>query len=445
MNNILKEFGKALVVGIAIYLVFLAIHLALGNTLRIDSNLVIDFLQSLLYSVALYMLNMAVFRYFYKKHVDKLYSLKHLYKAIIASLLVTVVGIFLVRIFIKSITQDIDVVLFIQEESFSEYWIPIFIALVCNIIFYSFFYYRYKKDRQVKEQKIIAGTASAQFDALKNQLDPHFLFNSLNVLTSLIEENQQQAQKFTTSLSKVYRYVLEQKNKELIAIDEELAFAKTYMTLLKMRYEDSIVFSIPDKAINSAAKVVPLALQLLLENAVKHNVVSDLYKLHITIKEVDNYLVISNNLQPKKIIAKSSGVGLINIRQRYALLSTRTILIEQNSEEFIVKIPLLTHQLKQPVMNTQNYLSEKKYALAKEHVEKLKGFYINLGLYCLIIPILIGLNLYSTSFPWSIFPALGWGLGLFFHGAEVFNYNLFLGKNWEARKIRELMDKKTDN
>ena len=147
----------------------------------------------------------------------------------------------------------------------------------------------------------------------------------------------------------------------------------------------------------------------------------------------------------KKIIAKSSGVGLINIRQRYALLSTRTILIEQNSEEFIVKIPLLTHQLKQPVMNTQNYLSEKKYALAKEHVEKLKGFYINLGLYCLIIPLLIGLNLYSTSFPWSIFPALGWGLGLFFHGAEVFNYNLFLGKNWEARKIRELMDKKTDN
>ena len=321
----------------------------------------------------------------------------------------------------------------------------IFQIIICNIIFYSFFYYRYKKDRQVKEQKIIAGTASAQFDALKNQLDPHFLFNSLNVLTSLIEENPQQAQKFTTSLSKVYRYVLEQKNKELIAIDEELAFAKTYMTLLKMRYEDNIVFSIPDKAINSAAKVVPLALQLLLENAVKHNVVSDLYKLHITIKEVDNYLVVSNNLQPKKIIAKSSGVGLINIRQRYALLSTRTILIEQNSEEFIVKIPLLTHQLKQPVMNTQNYLSEKKYALAKEHVEKLKGFYINLGLYCLIIPILIGLNLYSTSFPWSIFPALGWGLGLFFHGAEVFNYNLFLGKNWEARKIRELMDKKTDN
>ncbi|MDP5045418.1 MAG: sensor histidine kinase, partial [Leeuwenhoekiella sp.] len=126
-------------------------------------------------------------------------------------------------------------------------------------------------------------------------------------------ENPQQAQKFTTSLSKVYRYVLEQKNKELISLEEELAFAKTYMTLLKMRYENSIVFTMPQHVINPDAKVVPLALQLLLENAVKHNVVSDQHKLHITIEEVGNYLIVKNNLQPKKIMSKSSGVGLIHI------------------------------------------------------------------------------------------------------------------------------------
>ena len=92
-------------------------------------------------------------------------------------------------------------------------------------------------------------------------------------------------------------------------------------------------------------------------------------------------------------------------------------------------------------MNTEQYLSDKKYAMAKEHVEELKGFYINLVLYCLIIPGLILLNMYTTRFPWAIFPALGWGLGVLFHGSEVFGWNPFLGKDWEERKIRELMRK----
>lgn len=141
-------------------------------------------------------------------------------------------------------------------------------------VFLAIYYYRFKQESKVKEQKIIAGTASAKFDALKNQLDPHFLFNSLNVLTSLIEENPDAATKFTTSLSKVYRYVLEQKNKDLVSVEEELEFARLYMTLIKMRFEDSIVFMLPDKLINPEAKVVPLSLQLLLENAVKHNIVT---------------------------------------------------------------------------------------------------------------------------------------------------------------------------
>src|SRR5690606_17315042 len=149
----------------------------------------------------------------------------------------------------------------------------------------------------------------------------HFLFNSLNVLTSLIEENPQKAQKFTTSLSKVYRYVLEQKNKELVSVDEELQFAKTYMSLIKMRFEDSIVFTMPECAANPESKVVPLSLQLLLENAVKHNMVTPNKPLHINIYETQDRLVVKNNLQPKQIVKKSSGVGLSNIKQRYNLLT----------------------------------------------------------------------------------------------------------------------------
>ena len=195
------------------------------------------------------------------------------------------------------------------------------------------FYNKYQQNR-IKEQKVIAGTASAKFDALKNQLDPHFLFNSLNVLTSLIEENPDNAQKFTTSLSKVYRYVLEQKSKELVTVDEELQFAKTYMSLLKMRFEDSIVFTMPEKASNPDSKVVPLSLQLLLENAVKHNMVTSSKPLHIRIYEAQGSLIVENNLQPKQIVKKSTGVGLSNIKQRYDLLTNKKVIIKQRSKPF---------------------------------------------------------------------------------------------------------------
>ena len=170
--------------------------------------------------------------------------------------------------------------------------------------------FRHGLQRGEKEQKVIAGTASAQFESLKNQIDPHFLFNSLNVLSALIEENPESAQKFTTSLSKIYRYVLEQKDKELVTVSEELNFAKTYMNLLKMRFENSITFDLPTDFSNDLAKVVPLSLQLLLENCIKHNVVSESKPLHIKIYMENNFLVVENNLQKKEVLTDRKGVGL---------------------------------------------------------------------------------------------------------------------------------------
>ncbi len=238
----------------------------------------------------------------------------------------------------------------------------------CSYFSCYYFYNKYQKNK-IKEQKVIAGTASAKFDALKNQLDPHFLFNSLNVLTSLIEENPENAQKFTTSLSKVYRYVLEQKNKELVSVDEELEFAKTYMSLLKMRFEDSIIFDIPEKAKNPESKVVPLSLQLLLENAVKHNIVTSNNPLHIKIYEDGDSLVVENNLQTKQIVKKSSGVGLNNIMQRYDLLTSKKIHINKEANRFAVAIPMLTKQIYNMEMK-HNYNEQDAYYKAKKHVEE---------------------------------------------------------------------------
>ena len=199
---------------------------------------------------------------------------KRLWVGAIGSFVLTLITFGLLRFLIHYYYTGDSVSEFFSKETPDSYVIAIVITLIASLFTHAFYFYRALQKREVKEQKIIARTASASFDALKNQLDPHFLFNSLNVLTSLIEEDPNQAQKFTTSLSKVYRYVLEQKNKDLVTVDEELDFARTYVRLLKMRFEDSIVFEIPEKASHPELKIVPLSLQLLLENAVKHNVVT---------------------------------------------------------------------------------------------------------------------------------------------------------------------------
>ncbi|PIE97340.1 MAG: hypothetical protein CR961_02055 [Polaribacter sp.] len=157
-------------------------------------------------------------------------------------------------------------------------------------------------EQEKRQQQIIAKTESAKFESLKTQIDPHFLFNSLNVLTSLISENPEKAEKFTTKLSKVYRYVLEQRNKELVPISEELDFAKTYIDLLQMRFENAIRFEISAELHKTELKIVPLSLQLLLENAVKHNVVSVSEPLTIKIYKKDEFLVIENNKNVKQIL-----------------------------------------------------------------------------------------------------------------------------------------------
>jgi hypothetical protein len=293
---------------------------------------------------------------------------------------------------------------------------------------------------EVTQQRIIAGTANAKFETLKNQIDPHFLFNSLNVLSSLIEENPENAQRFTTSLSKIYRYVLEQKDKELVSVAEELSFAKTYMNLLKMRFENSLFYELPETAINPEAKVVPLSLQLLLENTVKHNVVSEQKPLHIRIFIEGDYLAVQNDYQKKEVLQGRQGVGLQNIVDRYGIITKRKVLIEENEQTFTVKIPILTKQIS--VMETTlNYDENSAYYRAKKRVEQLKGFYGNLISYCCVIPILIFINLtYMPEFHWFWFSAAGWGFGLTMHAFKVFGY----GTNWEERKIQEILRKEED-
>lgn len=436
MKQLIKEIPRAIVISFTIFFVLLLVRIITGNKIQFDYYLLVNFGYTMLYSISLYFANATIFIYLDKVFKSDRFIPKRIVIGFIASFLVSIIVIFLLRIFEDVLVEGSSFSAFLNNEEMSNYLVAIIVTFFVTLAFHAFYFYKAYTENKVKEQKVIAGTASAQFESLKNQIDPHFLFNSLNVLSSLIEENPENAQKFTTSLSKIYRYVLEQKDKELVPVEEELAFAKTYMNLLKMRFENSITFDLPSDYNNPEAKVVPLSLQLLLENTIKHNVVSEQRPLHIKIYIENNYLIVANNLQKKEILQERKGVGLQNIVNRYGLISERKVLVEETQIEFKVKIPILTKQI--AIMETKNIYSENmSFIRAKERVEKLKGFYGNLISYCCVIPLLIFINIQSGGFQWFWLPVLGWGMGVSFHAFETFGY----GKSWEEKKIQEILNK----
>ena len=308
------------------------------------NELLVAFIFYQLYSFVLGFSNMLFFSLLHKKENFKKWYVKTAI-GIFGSGLITLTGLFFLRCFTSVVYNGNSLSFFLEHETLYAYQFGLWITLTIVIIFHVFYYYNSFQKRKLKEQKVIAGTANAKFDALKSQLDPHFLFNSLNVLNSLIEENTDKAQEFTTGLSKVYRYVLEQKNKELVSLAEELAFAKTYMSLLKMRFEDSLQFESPELSLDNESKVVPLSLQLLLENAVKHNVVNSIKPLKITI--TDNGIgreeskALKTNHQKKH---NSKGLG--NIQKRVDILNTMyknkiSVQVENNPVETGTQVVVL--------------------------------------------------------------------------------------------------------
>ena len=436
MNKLIKEFPRATFILLGVFVVLTLLNVVMGGQVTWNIELAMSFGFTMLYGYSLYYANAILFMQLDNYFKEERFSRKRLFIGAFASFVVSILVIFLLRIFEDVIIERKSLEAFLATERPANYLVAIVVTFFVTLGIHAFYFYKAYQENKVKEQKVIAGTASAQFESLKNQIDPHFLFNSLNVLSSLIEENPENAQKFTTSLSKIYRYVLEQKDKELVPVAEELAFAKTYMNLLKMRFENSITFELPDGFNDEVAKVVPLSLQLLLENCIKHNVVSESKPLHIKIYIENNQLVVENNLQKKEVLSDRKGVGLQNIVNRYAILTQRKVLVEETEKSFKILIPILTKQIS--IMETQmKYNENTAYLRAKDRVEKLKGFYGNLISYCVVIPVLIIVNLNTSNFQWFWFPMLGWGMGLTFHALETFGY----GKSWEERKIQEILEK----
>ena len=434
MKRPFRNFTIILFIGTVIFV----IGNLLGNQFRFGSfnELLINFSIYQLYSFVLGYANMFYFKYLETIPWKENSGPRRILAGVIGSTIVPMVGLFVLRLATATLYGGQSVTEFLAGETIANYYFGLSVALIVVLIFHVVYFYSKDQKKKVKESQIVAKTESAKFESLKNQLDPHFLFNSLNVLTSLIGESPYQAEKFTTKLSKVYRYVLEQKDKDLISLTDELAFARSYMQLLQMRFEDAVSYNIPETVSQEEAKIVPLSLQLLLENAVKHNVITSEQPLRIEIYEDNGYLVVENNINPKASLEKSTKVGLSNIKQRYQLVTDRQVVIEDVNKVFKVKLPLLTREIK--VIKTDYMNENAKYRSAKKRVDDLKEFYGSLIAYVFVIPFLAYVN-YRTywGFQWFWFPMFGWGLGLTIHALKTFG----IGNDWEERKIREIMEK----
>ncbi|WP_151088896.1 sensor histidine kinase [Hymenobacter baengnokdamensis] len=228
---------------------------------------------------------------------------------------------------------------------FWNFWFPLVITSVISLGFHSSIFLRNWQAAAVRAERLEKETAVARLDSLRRQVDPHFLFNSLNALTSLVEEDPTRAVRFIRQLSSVYRYVLDSQSQELVPLGEELIFAESYIFLQKTRLAAALQVEFSGQQAAAGFYLPPLALQLLLENALKHNTAyqADPLRLHVAVDAAAATLTVRNTLRPRRLAAdEASGRGLANLRARYAFLTPRPVVAGPVGGEFVVALPLLT-------------------------------------------------------------------------------------------------------
>ncbi|MEZ4962854.1 MAG: histidine kinase [Saprospiraceae bacterium] len=220
----------------------------------------------------------------------------------------------------------------------STYVLTFAVAMLYDTIF---FFHKYKEAIQEKD-RIQMAHVQGQLDNLRNQINPHFLFNSLNTLMNLIPTDPTRAMSYLDKLSRFYRYTVSNQEQQLVPLQTELENIRIYADLLKERFHDGIQISLPEAAVGKA-QILPLCLQLLIENAVKHNVVSTKKPLHVAVELANDgkAIRVKNNIQPKIREADSTGMGLKNIRTRLAFFTPEPLEVKEAEGEFTVVVPLV--------------------------------------------------------------------------------------------------------
>ncbi|TXK52831.1 histidine kinase [Pontibacter qinzhouensis] len=274
------------------------------------------------------------------KHYPWLHNpTKRLFISIVATVLLTVVIVVFVTVAFLTYRG------FTPQELLARNWSgtllpPIVATFLISLSFHSWHFLQSWRQTAIDAERLEKENIASQYESLKAQVNPHFLFNSLNVLTSLVETDQKQAVKFIRKLSEVYRYVLDSRQKEVVPLQEELAFLESYIYLQKIRHGEALQIqnNLPP---HLNPMVVPLALQLLLENAIKHNMALEEEPLLVHLFVSNDNLVMQNNLQERRVREESTGTGLANIIARYSYLTSKPVQVQKTDQAFIVKLPML--------------------------------------------------------------------------------------------------------
>ena len=217
----------------------------------------------------------------------------------------------------------------------------ILISFIVSLIFVAVAFFQNWKNSLLEAERFKAEMLTYKYEALQNQINPHFLFNSFNVLSDLVYEDQTKAVGFIRQLSQLFRYVLDSRDTELVPLKEELNFIEAYTYLLHSRFEEKLSIKVDIKAADHEM-IVPMSLQLLIENCVKHNEISASQPLHVHISRNGDYLKVENRLQPKPGGNDSKQTGLSNIRQQFKYFTNKEILVTQTDHTFSVELPVLT-------------------------------------------------------------------------------------------------------
>lgn len=330
--NFLSKIGAAILVAILFKLLFFR----LPDFFEIDL-LIIPFIVLILWEG-----NTAIDRYLENRYSWLAQPKQRVFVQFVLSLVFSAITLFVMMNFMHFMKFG-DIRLF--NRAIRQMFVPAIIITFLGIILYiSKQFFKAWQQSLIEVEKYKTESANAQLQNLKNQLNPHFLFNNLSVLSSLVYQNQDKAVDFINELSNVYRYVLDNKNAELVSLQEELAFLEHYIYLLKIRFGTNISFIIKIDKYTENLYLPPMCLQMLVENTIQHNETSQAKPLEVNIFTQNNCLHISNPIQPRSDKPESSQTGLKNIQVRYSFFTDEKVQIIQDEQLFTVILPLISRK-----------------------------------------------------------------------------------------------------
>ncbi|MEQ9413968.1 MAG: histidine kinase [Cyclobacteriaceae bacterium] len=273
----------------------------------------------------------------WKKMFFTRFAAGFLFNVIIVSLLLVVLGYSMVLY----LQQKVEPFYLQWHEEIWKLGILNLIILFIYEVFYGWFYsYRYFASTQVDQLRSERHQMELQFESLKSQISPHYLFNCLNTISSLLYKDNKVAEEFIRRMADTFRYVIGNQKRKLVTLEEELAFVKSYYYLMQVRYQDHLKLdiNIPSRLLDS--RVPPLAIQMLIENAVKHNEISKSHPLFIYIAAQDNTLINVSSTKTIASNAQSLNIGLANIRNRYKFFTSEKIIVK-DIDKFVVQLPVI--------------------------------------------------------------------------------------------------------